>query len=63
MPLYEYECKNCGVIEVRQSITDKPLQQCPTCKEKDLKRLISVTGSPQFKGDGFYQTDYKKAKS
>lgn len=62
MPLYEYECKNCGVIEVTQSIKDKPLKKCPTCSEK-VKRLISVTGAPQFKGDGFYQTDYKKAKS
>ncbi|NBV28360.1 zinc ribbon domain-containing protein, partial [bacterium] len=28
-----------------------------------IKRLMSVTGNPQFKGDGFYQTDYKKVKS
>lgn len=62
MPLYEYECKNCGVVEVRQSINDAPLKKCPSCSEK-VKRLISVTGAPQFKGDGFYQTDYKKAKS
>ena len=62
MPLYEYSCKNCGVIEVRQSITDEHLKKSPTCKEK-IKRLISVTVNPQFKGDGFYQTDYKKTKS
>jgi putative FmdB family regulatory protein len=59
MPLYEYSCKNCGTIEVRQKIDDAPLKKCPTCKEK-VERLISVTGSPQFKGTGFYQTDYKK---
>lgn len=59
MPLYEYSCKNCGTIEVRQSISDEPLKKCPTCKEK-VERLISVTGQPQFKGKGFYQTDYKK---
>jgi putative FmdB family regulatory protein len=62
MPIYEYSCKNCGTIEVRQSIKDEPLKKCPTCKEK-IKRLISLTGNPQFKGDGFYQTDYKKVKS
>lgn len=61
MPLYEYECKNCGVLEVRQKIADEPLKQCPKCKNR-IKRLISVTGTPQFKGTGFYQTDYKKTK-
>jgi len=59
MPLYEYACKNCGTIEVRQKISDEPLKKCPTCKAK-VDRLISVTGTPQFKGTGFYQTDYKK---
>lgn len=59
MPLYEYSCKNCGTIEVRQKLSDTPLKKCPTCKEK-VERLISVTGAPQFKGTGFYQTDYKK---
>lgn len=62
MPIYEYSCKNCGTLEVYQGIKDKPLKKCPTCKEK-IKRLMSVTGNPQFKGDGFYQTDYKKVKS
>ena len=59
MPLYGYACKNCGTIEVRQKISDEPLKKCPTCKAK-VDRLISVTGTPQFKGTGFYQTDYKK---
>jgi putative FmdB family regulatory protein len=61
MPYYEYSCTNCGIIEVRQSISDEPLKKCPTC-EKKVERLISVTGQPQFKGKGFYQTDYKKTK-
>lgn len=59
MPLYEYACKTCGTFEVRQKISDEPLKKCPTCKAK-VERLISVTGTPQFKGTGFYQTDYKK---
>lgn len=59
MPLYEYECKNCGIFEVRQNISDESLKKCPTCSKK-VERLISVTGQPQFKGKGFYQTDYKK---
>jgi putative FmdB family regulatory protein len=59
MPLYEYSCKTCGIIEVRQGINDEPLKKCPACKSK-VERLISVTANPQFKGSGFYQTDYKK---
>lgn len=59
MPYYEYECKKCGVIEVRQSINDKPLKTCPVCQEK-IKRILSSTSDPQFKGSGFYTTDYGK---
>ena len=62
MPLYEYFCKKCGTIEVRQSISDKPLEKCPTC-DKKVVRIMSTTGTPQFKGKGFYQTDYKKSGS
>lgn len=59
MPFYEYLCKKCGTIEVRQNINDEPLKKCPTCQCK-VERIISATGNPQFKGKGFYQTDYKK---
>lgn len=62
MPLYEYECKKCGVFEVRQSINDKPIAECPVCK-KSVERILSTTGTPQFKGNGFYQTDYKTPKT
>ena len=62
MPLYEYFCKKCGTIEVRQSISDKPLEKCPNC-DKQVTRIMSTTGTPQFKGKGFYQTDYKKSGS
>lgn len=34
MPIYEYECSNCGIFEVRQSIKDSPLKECPTCGEE-----------------------------
>lgn len=56
MPIYEYQCQKCGVIEVTQRITEKPLVKCPTCKSK-IKKLISNT-SFQLKGTGWYITDY-----
>ena len=58
MPIYEYKCQKCGVIEVTQRITEKPLGKCPTCKSK-IKKLISNT-SFQLKGTGWYITDYAR---
>ena len=58
MPIYEYQCHKCGVIEVTQRITQKALSKCPTCKSK-VKRLISNT-SFQLKGTGWYITDYAR---
>lgn len=60
MATYEYQCKKCGVVEVQQKITEEPLKKCPQCQEEPVTRLISVTSPPQFKGSGFYSTDYKK---
>jgi len=57
MPIYEYQCKNCGVFEVTQRIVEDPLKECPTCKGTDLHRLISHT-SFVLKGSGWYATDY-----
>jgi len=65
MPTYEYECTNCHhVIEVFQSITAKPLKRvkggCPRCrKNAPVTRLIGTGAALLFKGDGFYQTDYR----
>jgi putative FmdB family regulatory protein len=57
MPIYEYQCKNCGVFEITQRITEDPLKQCPTCHGSELHRLISHT-SFVLKGGGWYATDY-----
>lgn len=59
MALYEYECENCGVIEVLQKITEEPLEECPNCKAP-VKKLISAPGVFNLKGKGFYETDYVK---
>jgi putative FmdB family regulatory protein len=59
MPIYEYHCKQCGVFEVTQRITESPLTTCPTC-EGEIRRLISLT-SFVLKGSGWYATDYARA--
>ena len=60
MPTYEYECEKCGKrLEKSQPITAEPLKDCPKCKQKTLRRIISSGGGIIFKGSGFYQTDYR----
>jgi putative FmdB family regulatory protein len=57
MPIYEYECTQCGMIrEVLQKFSDKPLTKCKQCSGK-LHKLISHT-SFHLKGTGWYVTDY-----
>ncbi|MCA9242738.1 MAG: zinc ribbon domain-containing protein [Phycisphaerales bacterium] len=60
MPTYEYRCEACGhELEIFQSITAKPIKQCPNCGQKKLARLISAGGGVLFRGSGFYETDYR----
>ena len=62
MPIYAYECKNCGVrFERRQSFNDDPITVCPEC-EGEVHRLIQPAGIV-FKGSGFYVTDNRGSKS
>ena len=57
MPLYEYQCTQCGKIgEVLQKFSDKPLKKCNHCSGK-LQKLISHS-SFHLKGTGWYVTDY-----
>lgn len=57
MPIYEYECRKCKAhIEVYQKISDKPPSKCRKCGGK-LERKISAPAI-QFKGSGWYVTDY-----
>lgn len=56
MPVYEYECPSCGILEIMQKFTDPVLQRCPNCKKK-VKKLISLS-SFHLKGSGWYATDY-----
>lgn len=62
MPIYEYSCQKCGArVEVMQKITDKPLKRCQSCGGK-LEKEWSPT-SFQFKGSGWYVTDYAGKKT
>jgi putative FmdB family regulatory protein len=58
MPIYEYKCPKCGVVEVMQGIKERPLKKCPNCKAK-VERMIS-SSSFVLKGSGWYATDYAK---
>ncbi|HYD47764.1 MAG TPA: zinc ribbon domain-containing protein [Terriglobales bacterium] len=61
MPIYEYDCPQCGHFELIRKFSDPPLKKCPTCK-KAVKKLMSNT-SFQLKGSGWYVTDYAKKSS
>ena len=62
MPNYEYECDNCKhTFEKRQSMTEDKLKKCPECGKLTLIRLIGSGSGIIFRGDGFYETDYKKS--
>ena len=59
MPLYEYQCAECGGIEEAiQKFSDAPLTTCRHCSGK-LNKLISQS-SFHLKGTGWYVTDYSK---
>ena len=62
MPLYEYECENCGEqFEVMQKFSDEPLTTHEKCGGR-VKRVLSAPAL-QFKGSGWYITDYARGKS
>ena len=62
MPIYEYVCGKCQKkTEAIQRIGEAPLKVCPHCGGK-LKKAISAPAI-QFKGSGFYITDYARASS
>ena len=57
MPLYEYQCQSCSErVEILQRISDPPYEHCPKCGG-EMRKLMSAPAI-QFKGSGFYKTDY-----
>ncbi len=62
MPLYEYQCQECGLrFERRQAFSDEPVKTCPDCSGP-VERLIQPAGII-FKGSGFYVTDHRSKSS
>jgi putative FmdB family regulatory protein len=62
MPIYEYQCKNCGYrLEKLQKVSDAPLTECPECHQDKLAKLISAAGF-KLTGTGWYETDFKNKK-
>jgi putative FmdB family regulatory protein len=62
VPLYEYQCKKCHSLTERiQKFSDPPMTVCPHCGG-EVEQLISAP-AVQFKGSGWYVTDYAKKSS
>ena len=60
MPLYEYECEACGNrFEVIQKFSDPAVDVCRVCGKGPVQRLVS-SPAIQFKGSGWYITDYAR---
>jgi putative FmdB family regulatory protein len=61
VPLYEYECEACGkrFEVIQQKFSDPPAAVCKVCGKGPVRRLLS-SPAIQFKGSGWYITDYAK---
>lgn len=62
MPLYEYECRKCGHrFEKIEKLDSAQTKKCPECGGK-AERLLAAPAI-QFKGSGWYVTDYARKSS
>jgi putative FmdB family regulatory protein len=62
MPIYEYQCTECGYqTEVLQKISDDPLQDCPRCGKPTMKKMVTAAAF-RLKGGGWYETDFKSGQ-
>ena len=62
MPIYEYKCLDCGAnVEKMQKFSDEPLKVCEKCGG-NMEKQMSLSGF-QFKGAGWYVTDYAGKKA
>jgi len=69
MPFYTFKCPSCSRVEEVQQSMKAPKPICQRCVNAscgihivEMERVYGNTGKPQFKGSGFYETDYKDKK-
>ena len=67
MPLYTFKCPSCNRIEEMNQSMRAAIPVCQSCVNAscgmhipEMKRVWKKTARPQFKGSGFYETDYKE---
>jgi len=59
VPIYAYKCTACGhAQDVLQKMSDKPLTECPECKQSTYAKQVTAAGF-QLKGSGWYVTDFR----
>jgi len=64
MPIYTFKCPSCNHIEEYTMKMNEKAPLCTKCTEgPSMSRVWKDTGKPQFKGTGFYETDYKFKKN
>ena len=62
MPIYEYECKSCGVhFDRKQKWHEEPVKVCPECSG-EVRKVMQPVGIV-FKGSGWYKTDHASSGS
>lgn len=62
MPIYEYQCVECGHIEeVIQKVSDDPLVDCLACNKPALKKNVTAAAF-RLSGGGWYETDFKSGE-
>lgn len=61
MPIYQYQCADCGhALEALQKMSDPKLVDCPECQAPALKKQVTAAAF-KLKGTGWYETDFKNS--
>ena len=60
MPKYDFQCPNCGTIEIVKSMSDDDPTNCPDCDAAISRVWGGMSVGIAFKGSGFYKTDSRK---
>ena len=67
MPFYTFKCPSCNIVKEIQQSMKAPTPVCQRCVNAscgihipEMERVYGHTAKPQFKGEGFYETDYKE---